>query len=181
MTPTQPDASSRSLAAAVDNVELGLPIPKGTRRRFLKRLVERLSRPLLHRQIAFNRAVVAELARLQSGLDDLYAQTAQLGLRIDTGLDDLCAQTAQLGLRIDTGLDGVYRQVAPLGPRIDSGLDDLRAQIDQFGPRIDLVQRQAFTREREAASPRTALGTSAGLRLCRHRRGRGRGSRSSTG
>ena len=147
MTPTQPDASSRSLGAAVDNVELGLPIPKGTRRRFLKRLVERLSRPLLQRQIAFNRAVVAELARLQSGLDDLCAQTAQLGLRIDSQLDDL---RAQLGLRIDTGLDGVYGQVAPLGPRIDSGLEGLRAQIAQFGPRIDLVQRQAFTREHDA-------------------------------
>jgi SAM-dependent methyltransferase len=138
MTPTQPDATSRSLLAAVENAELGLPIPKGTRRRFLKRLVERLSRPLLHRQIAFNRAVVADLARLQSGLAELA--------RLQSGLDDL---RGQLVLRIDSGLTDVYGQVAPLGPRIDAGLDDLRGQIAQFGPRIDLVQRQAFTREHE--------------------------------
>ena len=139
MMPDQAGASSGSLEAAIEHAELGLPVPKGASRRFLKRLIARLNRPFMYRQITFNRAVVAELARL----DDLRGQVAQFGPR----LDDL---RVQLGLRIDTGLDGVYGQVSLLGPRIDSGLDDLREQIAQFGPRIDLVQRQAVTREHEA-------------------------------
>jgi 2-polyprenyl-3-methyl-5-hydroxy-6-metoxy-1,4-benzoquinol methylase len=154
MIPDQAGASSGSLEAAIEHAELGLPVPKGASWRFLKRLIARLNRPFMYRQITFNRAVVAELARL----DDLRVQ---LGLRIDTGLDGVYGQVAQfgprlddlrvqLGLRIDTGLDGVYGQVSLLGPRIDSGLDDLREQIAQFGPRIDLVQRQAVTREHEA-------------------------------
>jgi hypothetical protein len=139
MMPDQAGASSGSLEAAIEHAELGLPVPKGASRRFLKRLIARLNRPFMYRQITFNRAVVAELARL----DDLRGQVAQFGPR----LDDL---RVQLGLRIDTGLDGVYGQVSLLGPRIDLGRDDLREQIAQFGPRIDLVQRQAFTREHGA-------------------------------
>jgi hypothetical protein len=167
MMPDQAGASSGSLEAAIEHAELGLPVPKGASRRFLKRLIARLNRPFMYRQITFNRAVVAELARL----DDLRGQVAQfgprlddlrvqLGLRIDTGLDGVYGQVAQfgprlddlrvqLGLRIDTGLDGVYGQVAQFGPRlddlrvqlglrIDTGLDGVYGQVSLLGPRIDL-------------------------------------------
>jgi O-antigen chain-terminating methyltransferase len=79
MIPAQAEPGSGPLDAAIENAEVGLPIPRGTRRRFLKRLVERLNRPFMYRQISFNRAVVAELARL----DDLRGEVAQFGPRID--------------------------------------------------------------------------------------------------
>ncbi len=60
-TPLIAPASSPREAAAL-HADLGLPIPRGTRLRLFKRLLARLGRLFIHRQVAFNHAVVEALA-----------------------------------------------------------------------------------------------------------------------
>ena len=54
---TVSDCSPREAAAY--HAELGLPVPRGTRLRFFKRILARLGRLVIHRQVAFNHAVVS--------------------------------------------------------------------------------------------------------------------------
>jgi SAM-dependent methyltransferase len=134
------------------NADLGLPIPRGTRFRFLKRLLARLFWLTNHRQVAFNHQVL-ELVRdvdrrLQLGpagpvlIDQVFAE--QLS-RVRSELAVLSGAHAVLEsgqLRSDAQVDG-------LGVRLERAANDLVAlgshlaglehALDQF------VQQQRLT------------------------------------
>jgi O-antigen chain-terminating methyltransferase len=160
MMPTRADASSGSLDVAVEDAELGLPIPKGARRRFLKRLVERLNRPFMFRQIAFNRAVVAELARL----DDLREQVAQLGPRIDLvqrqaftreheALAALRDELVELGMQIQEALttgertDAIEAHVQELADAIGAHVQKLADAVSEMGTHSERDRSEARIRQ----------------------------------
>jgi O-antigen chain-terminating methyltransferase len=149
MMPTRADASSGLLDVAVEDAELGLPIPKGARRRFLKRLVERLNRPFMYRQIAFNRAVVAELARL----DDLCGQVAQFGPRIDL-------VQRQAFTREHEALAALRDELVELGVQIQEALTT-RERTDAIGAHVqelaDAVSEMGTHSERDRSEARIRL------------------------
>ena len=129
--PAQPESGSSSLHAAMENAEIGLPIPKGSRRRFLKRVVERMNRPFMSRQIEFNRAAVAELARLgaalsalQSGLDALRDGFDGFGPRLDL-------VQRQAFTREQEGLAALRDELVELGAQIQEALTAGEAHVQE--------------------------------------------------
>nr|MDA8267128.1 hypothetical protein [Actinomycetota bacterium] len=60
------DSESPSLRTARAHADLGLPVDRGARRRFLKRVVYRVGWVFLRHQVAFNHAVLDEVAALRA-------------------------------------------------------------------------------------------------------------------
>lgn len=114
---------SSELRVAVARADLGLPIPKGTRFRFPKRVFARLSWIFLRHQVAFNTAVTTELASLRGFLAEQES--------------DLAALRGLLGEK--------ESDLAALRELLDQQQTALRVQVD-------LVQKQAFARHHEGLS-----------------------------
>lgn len=157
--PVQPEAGSSLLHAAIENAEIGLPIPKGSRRRFLKRVVERMNRPFMSRQIEFNRAAVAELARLgaalsalQSGLHALRDEVDGFGPRLDLvqrqaftreqeGLAALRDELVELGAQIQEALTSGERAGADL-TRVSEATTAVEAHVQELAGATDARLRE---------------------------------------
>ncbi len=113
---------------ALVHANVGLPVPKGARFRFLKRVIARLSWLYMHHQVAFNQAVIVALSDLSA---------------MQTALDQ---QLADLRTAVDQQLHEVRND-------LDSGVDHVKDLVSQQGlanrHQIDLIQRQAFQRHHE--------------------------------
>lgn len=120
---------SQSLDNARAHADVGLPIPPGTRFRFAKRLVARLSWLYLHHQVSYNNSVVAELDSLGDEID---------ALRSGTVAETAAARAAEAALGAAQAA-----QIAELRELISSEREAHRLQLD-------LLQRQTFERHHEA-------------------------------
>jgi 2-polyprenyl-3-methyl-5-hydroxy-6-metoxy-1,4-benzoquinol methylase len=119
------------LDQALAHAELGLAVPSRSRFHGTKHFVKRLSWSLLHRQVAFNKAVVAELtSQMTRAREDRVKVNAQLEV-IGRALERL------FGLRAD--LDQQLMAVDDL----------LHQQETAHRHQLDMVQRQAFQRHHE--------------------------------
>jgi SAM-dependent methyltransferase len=74
---------SGTLSEAGKHAQLGLPLAKGTRLRFLKRLTARVNWTFLRHQVAFNEAVTTELESVSDAMSELGAQLAAIRSRTD--------------------------------------------------------------------------------------------------
>ena len=72
------------LGPASEHATLGVPLPRGTRMRFVKRLVLRATRVFTHHQVAFNEAILTALEESITRAEQLAAEASmrlELGLR----------------------------------------------------------------------------------------------------
>jgi O-antigen chain-terminating methyltransferase len=133
-----------SMDEALVHADVGLPVPKEARFRFLKRVIARLGWLYMHHQVAFNRAVIAELSDLGGRLAALQATLDQLPTVLDRRLED-----ARSDLDIRVG--------------------DVKELVSQQGlahrHQLDLVQRQAFQRHHEELGSLRSEFTGIALRI----------------
>jgi SAM-dependent methyltransferase len=120
------------LEEAYAHADMGLPLPKGVKLRRTKGIVARMGRPFLHRQVAYNKAVAAELAtQISRARDDrvrIYAQLENMSRKLESLVGELRSD-------LDQHLEEV---------------DDLLSQQEmKHRHQVDLVQRQAFQRHHE--------------------------------
>lgn len=119
---------------------MGLPFPGWTPSRLVKRLVARLSWPFLHHQVAFNHAVLAELASLDA---DLRATVEREVANLRASLDNQVGDIGTLANQLQGVREAVEAQLSDIG-------DTVRQQEEAHRLQLDLVQRQAFQRHHEA-------------------------------
>lgn len=114
-----------NLEAAAANVEFGLPVPRRTRLRTVKRLIARLGWFLARRQVDFNASTLAELTALHDGVLQLRSDVADVQER----QDQLSVRTdliqRQAFLQHEEGLSSVRGEMVELV----RNLDDLRAEL----------------------------------------------------
>jgi SAM-dependent methyltransferase len=134
----RPDGPT-ALTEALSHADLGLPLPRGSGSRAAKRFVARLAWPFLHRQLAFNKAIVTELT-----------------LQLSRARDDRVTAQAQL--------EKMRRSLQRLVVDLREAFDDLEGQLDEklasmevllsqreiaHRSQLDMVQRQFFQRHHE--------------------------------
>ncbi len=131
------------LNEALAHAELGLPVPKGARFRGLKRLVARLNWPFLHRQLAFNNAVVAELTlQLSRALEDrvrVYSQLENMASAFERIVGDLRTELDQQLIVHRHQLDLVQRQAFQ---RHYEDLGGLRSELTEMALELEGVRKQ---------------------------------------
>jgi SAM-dependent methyltransferase len=127
------------LEEAQSHADLGLPLPRGFGSRAAKRLVARLAWPFLHRQLAFNNAIVTELTlQLSRAREDRVTAQAQLE-KMRRSLERL---VVDLRVAFDE-LEGELDQKL-------AGMEGLLSQREvAHRSQLDMVQRQFFQRHHE--------------------------------
>src|SRR5690348_7995617 len=114
---------------AAQHADLGLPVPH-TRFRFLKRVLARLGRLVIHHQVAYNHAMLESLDRLRASVDQLRAAQAaaearagnEVGaLRSDlNSVHQAALETASDIARFDAQLDAADLGARQLGDEMTS-------------------------------------------------------------
>ena len=135
MSGTGPEADP--VAVATQHADLGLPVPRRTRLRFLKRLVARLGRLVIHHQVAYNHAMVDAVNRLRASVDDLRASADQL----PASVDQLSAAQAAAETRIGNEIAALRSDLQTVHQAALESLSDRTRMEAQLGA-VDLRSRQ---------------------------------------
>jgi len=83
------ESAADPVGVARQHADLGLPVPRRTRLRFLKRVLARLGRLFIHHQVAYNNAMIASLDQLRASVDQLRAVQAAAEMRIANEIGSL--------------------------------------------------------------------------------------------
>jgi len=139
------------LATAHAHADLGLPLPRGTRFRFLKRLVARVARLFTSHQIEVNRGLANSVLGLRTALGEAELRVSAAADRL---ADDLAAVRTELSdLQADL-LDG-RSEVGLLGGQL-AGLEEtvgaLGGRLERFGRELTPIRNELdASRQRERA------------------------------
>ncbi|MCU1492528.1 MAG: hypothetical protein JWO62_292 [Acidimicrobiaceae bacterium] len=148
----QPAGDPSRWSSLEANADLGLSVPSGVGHRFLKRVVARLCRPFLVRQVAFNRALLAELVSIRDSLVSQIGVTAQpiqdrlaeLGSRVE-GQQLLGAQVERQGWAVEAMLPVLEKHGYAIDA-ITTKLEDNEVDRDLVHQEVELAQQQSFAR-----------------------------------
>lgn len=130
-------AKPPSLKAARAEATLGLPLPRDSRFRFLKRVVYRLSWPVMSHQVAYNEHVI-----------DAFNQALD---EVARHFDEL---TTALSEKLELGLHQASREIGDHVARTESAIATLQIQIAELRRRStpgggDAQSRPAEPQEQE--------------------------------
>jgi SAM-dependent methyltransferase len=140
---TEPHADPVTVAA--QHAGLGLPVPRRTRLRFLKRVMARLGRLVIHHQVAYNHAMIAALDRLR-GVH--VAAEMRIGNEIGALRSDLQAvHEAALEALIDSTRVAAQLDAADLRARqVEDHMMVLAGTTNEFRAQLEAIQRSAQAR-----------------------------------
>ncbi len=126
------DEFSSNISAAQHNRMLGIPLPKGTRGRFLKRIVYRLCRPFLYRQLLFNEAMV-------NAVDELARKMEQGDISNRNRINQVALEATSIIERVNSGLRQIDLEVAAQMSRLQNDSSSLSLQVLEL--RNDMQQQ----------------------------------------
>lgn len=155
------DPTSPSLSAAREHADLGLPITRPARLRFLKRIVYRVAWVFLHHQVALNHSLIDELAALRAELAALRAEQADARA-------DQAAAAATVADRFELGLRQAFAEIgdhvarsADEHTRLAQEQAELSSRIEPLTPMVPVVESLAETIAREASAMHLARAEAA--------------------
>ncbi len=124
------DEYTENISAAQHNRMLGIPIPKGTRGRFLKRIVYRLCRPFLYRQLLFNDAIV-------QAVEALAHQSEQSHISDRNRINQVALEATSIIERVNSGLRQIDLELASQMARLQSDSSDLTIQVQELHAELE--------------------------------------------
>ncbi len=153
------DSESPSLRTARAHADLGLPVERGARLRFLKRVVYRVGWVFLRHQVAFNHAVLDEVAALRAEqAATLAALNDRFELALRAMLDELgdhSARSADEHVRLAQEVAELARRIEPLEP-LAPVVSDLATRVASEASAMHLARAEAaiiVERVRQALPP----------------------------
>ncbi len=135
--PPSPPDRYNSLRA---NASFGLPIGRGVRWRFAKRLVARLCWPVLRSQVEFNRELLGELVRHDDILEDVLWDRDLLREEIELAHQQSFARLHDAVGTIRTEMGEIVQQIRAEMAEVASKSTELRPWIAELGSRLDEAQ-----------------------------------------
>ena len=132
------DEYTENISAAQHNRMLGIPLPKGTRGRFFKRIVYRLCRPFLYRQLLFNEAMV-------KAVEALAHQSEQNHISDRNRINQVALEATAIIERVNSGLRQIDLELASQMARLQNDSSDLTFQMMEL--RSDILQLNSKVEE----------------------------------
>lgn len=151
------------LEIARGHAELGMPLGRPTRFRFVKRLLYRVSWLFLSHQVAVNHGLVDALAETGTTLRRLEEQLAELRDQQNVLATDMVE-------RLDLGLRQAFLEMGNHTSRMQTGQADLQLQIGRLAARLDGLTTSLGAELRDEAAQMRAIRAEASVVIDRVRR-----------
>ncbi|MGD0220017.1 MAG: methyltransferase domain-containing protein [Acidimicrobiales bacterium] len=122
------------------NSDFGLPVERGVRWRFFKRLVARVCWPLLRAQVDFNRELLGELVRHDDILEDVLHDRILLREEVELAHEQSFARLHDAVGAFRTELGEVVQQIRGEMAEVTRASSELHPRLAELGARIEQTQ-----------------------------------------